>query len=497
MRKQFFLQPGNRTKYGYDAANRQIQRKYPDGSRVTQVYDVIGNRTLLRDATGRYTATFDALDRLSVRTNPANKRITYTYDGISQRRRLADPDGGLFTTVYDAARRITKIINPQAVRTTFGYDTANRRTVKVLGNSSRTTFTYDNADRLTRLVNIKSSGVTISSFGYRYDKTTRRTGVTEASGDRVTWTYDPTYQLVNEKRSGVNSYNVTYTYDPAGNRTVKMESGARTTSTYDAANRLKTAQDGTGRTTFTFDAAGNQTKQVSPSGTITTSVWNFENMNTATRLSSSSIVTLVYNGDQMRVEKDSSSSTRKLIYDGQNILQETDGSNLTQAAYTLEPQEFGNLVSQRQNQSGTWVQVYYAFDGLGSTDSLTNGSQVITDTYTYFAFGVIKASTGTTTNLFTWVGQLGYVRDTETGEYQLHVRQLLPDRGRFKSQDPLGVQPDANLARYVGNSPVTETDPSGQSPAEDTVAKIKRQLGLSDEVADALQEQLVAFDNLT
>ncbi|MBS0264545.1 MAG: hypothetical protein JSS02_21605 [Planctomycetes bacterium] len=194
---------------------------------------------------------------------------------------------------------------------------------------------------MTRLVNIKSSGVTISSFGYRYDKTTRRTGVTEASGDRVTWTSDPTYQLVNEKRSGVNSDNVTYTYDPAGNRTVKMESGARTTSTYHAANRLKTVQDGTGRTTLTFDASGNQTKQVSPTGTITTSVWTFENMNTATKLSSSSIVTLVYNGDQMRIEKDSSSSTRKLIYVGQNILQETDGSNLTQAGFTLEPQEFG------------------------------------------------------------------------------------------------------------------------------------------------------------
>ncbi|MBS0265752.1 MAG: RHS repeat-associated core domain-containing protein, partial [Planctomycetes bacterium] len=173
----------------------------------------------------------------------------------------------------------------------------------------------------------------------------------------------------------------------------------------------------------------------------------------------------------MRVEKDSPSSTRKLIYDGQNILHETDGSNLTQAAYTLEPKEFGNLVSERQNQSGTWVQVYYAFDGLGSTDSLTDASQVITDTYTYFAFGVIKASTGTTTNLFTWVGQLGYVRDTETGEYQLHLRQLLPDRGRFKSQDPAGVGPDANMYRLASNEPVNRTDPSGREPIDPTAIR--------------------------
>ena len=285
--------------------------------------------------------------------------------------------------------------------------------------------------------------------------------MTEATGDRVTWTYDPTYQLTHEQRSGVNSYNVTYTYDPAGNRTLKNDSGALTTSTYDKANRLTYAQDSTGRTTFTFDATGNQSKQLSPTLDITTSVWDFENMNTSVLLPDTTRVTLVYNGDKMRVEKDATSGTARFVYDGQNILLETDGSNLTQAVYTLEPKEFGNLISQRQLQSGTWVPIYYAFDGLGSTDSLTDASQVITDTYTYFAFGVIKASTGTTTNRFAWVGQLLYVRDSETGEFQLHVRQLLPDRGRFKSNDPLGYVPDENPLRYVKNDPINAIDPSG------------------------------------
>jgi uncharacterized protein RhaS with RHS repeats len=59
------------------------------------------------------------------------------------------------------------LINPQGSRTTFGYDAADRRTVKKLGNTARTSFSYDSADRLTRLVNLKSSGVTISSFSYR------------------------------------------------------------------------------------------------------------------------------------------------------------------------------------------------------------------------------------------------------------------------------------------------------------------------------------------
>ena len=108
--------------------------------------------------------------------------------------------------MYDAAQRTTRVVNPQGARTTFGYDAADRRTFKKLGNSARASFTYDNADRLTRLVNIKSSGVTISAFNYKYDNVTNRTGVVEATGDRVTWTYDATYQLTHEKRSGVHSY---------------------------------------------------------------------------------------------------------------------------------------------------------------------------------------------------------------------------------------------------------------------------------------------------
>ncbi|MFN0055460.1 MAG: hypothetical protein ACKV0T_25215, partial [Planctomycetales bacterium] len=47
---------------------------------------------------------------------------------------------------------------------------------------------------------LKSSGTVISSFDYRYDNMANRRGVTEAGGVRVTWSYDASYQLVNERR---------------------------------------------------------------------------------------------------------------------------------------------------------------------------------------------------------------------------------------------------------------------------------------------------------
>jgi RHS repeat-associated protein len=86
---------------------------------------------------------------------------------------------------------------------------------------------------------------------------------------------------------------------------------------------------------------------------------------------------------------------------------------------------------------------------------------VVTDTYTYTAFGETKASTGTTTNVYTWVGELGYFRDAETGSYNLRERPYEPDKARFKSEDPIGLTVDSNLYRYVRNNPTCAVDPGG------------------------------------
>jgi YD repeat-containing protein len=389
----------NRTTFTFDLANRQTGRKYPDGTRVTQVYDVMGNRTLMQDATGRYTATFDPLNRTNLTVNPAGKRITYVFDPIGQREGMFDPDGGRFTYVFGGV-------------TSIAYDNAGGKTLKQLANGARTSFTLDNASWLARIVHLKSTNTTISSFAYQYDKTTHRTGVIEASGDRVTWTYDNAYQLTHEQRSGVNSYNVTHTFDPAGSRIIK-DTGSRTSFVYDPACRLSYSIDGTGRTTFTHDANGNQTRQEVPSGALTTNVWDFENKNTVVINPDLSRVTFTWNGDQRRVEKDTATTTQKFVFDGNNILIVTDGSNLTQSEYTLEPRDYGLLISQRNNDSGTWVDSYHHFDALGSTDSLTDSSEVITDTYVYYAFGESLPGTGTTNNPYTFAGELGYWLDPE------------------------------------------------------------------------------------
>ena len=77
---------GNRTSSVFDGVNQLLNRKYPDGSRVTLAYDSTGNRNTMRDSTGRYTYAFDAVSRKTMVTLPSTQRLTYAFDAVGQRR---------------------------------------------------------------------------------------------------------------------------------------------------------------------------------------------------------------------------------------------------------------------------------------------------------------------------------------------------------------------------------------------------------------------------
>jgi RHS repeat-associated protein len=448
---------GNRITYVYDDADRLTTRRYPDGSRVTFSYDAVNEVIASLDSNGRTTSTYDAARRLQTVTNPAGKRITYVYNGVNLRTLLTEPGGGRFTYGYDSGLRLIQLINPESQRTSWGYDQLNRLASQRLANSTRASYTFDDGDRVTRLVNITSAGTTISSFGYLYDSANNRTRVIEANGDRITWTYDAIYQLIREARSGANGYTNTYSYDPVGNRLKKIQGGQITTFSYDAANQLMKEKlaDGT-ITTIGYDANGNQLKTIS--SIVTTYAWDYENKLTKIRQGNvtPSIATMVYNPDGYRVRRDDSTGTVKFIWDLKNVLLETDQNDVTQAIYSLATADFGLLVSQRRG-----VTNYYHYQGVGSTDRLTDSTGSVTDQYILDGFGNAILTSGTTTNPFRFVGALGYYFDSTQVAYQLRNRFYSSSIGRFLSFDSIMVFPDLDLFQYSKNNPINRVDPLG------------------------------------
>ncbi len=104
------------------------------------------------------------------------------------------------------------------------------------------------------------------------------------------------------------------------------------------------------------------------------------------------------------------------------------------------------------------VRSYHQHDALGNTIALINDSAVVTDTYTYWPYGELRTSTGSTTNPFKFCGAWGYYTDT-TGRTYVRARTLRPGLTRWMTVDPLWPKESAFF--YCLGSPVLHVDPSG------------------------------------
>jgi YD repeat-containing protein len=339
--------------FAYDPVDRLIGKQYNNGDpAVTFAFDAVGNRTQMQDGTGTTGFSYDAVNQTLAVANPGGKTVSYGYDGIGQRRYMITPDGELFTYTFDPAQRLANLVNPQGDATTFQYDSADRRTGVSLANGTSVSLAYDNADRLLEITSLNSLGNVLIGSSYTYDNSVNRTGMYEvrqgAPNGIVTWSYDPTYQLIQEQRSGTLTYDIAHSYDPAGNRLVQTSSGAATTFQYDAANQLQTSTAAAGTTTFQSDQAGNLQLTTTPTGAVTTNTWDGENRLTAVNAPGVSDAN-AFNGDGLRVQIQDSTGTRNIIWDGQAYLLETTASGVTTAVYTQEPTQFGSLISERRN----------------------------------------------------------------------------------------------------------------------------------------------------
>jgi RHS repeat-associated protein len=153
-----------------------------------------------------------------------------------------------------------------------------------------------------------------------------------------------------------------------------------------------------------------------------------------------------YNGLNTRVGKVDSLGTASYRRDGVGVTDDvlSDGTR----GYTPG-------ISQRQGSSTKFV----LDDYLGTTGRLLDASQNVTDTFTYDAFGVQTARTGTTMRPFGYAGSHGYQEDGDTGLKLLGHRYYDPTIGRFLTRDP--IQDGRNWYAYCDNNPLSRTDAAG------------------------------------
>ncbi|MBU2891853.1 RHS repeat-associated core domain-containing protein, partial [Colwellia sp. D2M02] len=140
--------------------------------------------------------------------------------------------------------------------------------------------------------------------------------------------------------------------------------------------------------------------------------------------------------------------------DYSQVLAESDDSDqvLTNYLYGLD------LISQASNNES----YYYLYDGLGSTQALTDSSETVTDTYDYQAFGQVLNQTGETENSYLFTGEQ---YDSELDNYYLRARYYDQEIGRLTQLDTYqgrSVEPASqHKYLYAYSEPVNNIDPSG------------------------------------
>jgi RHS repeat-associated protein len=323
------------------------------------------------------------LDRLLTETTSLGT-VTYTYDTAGRRTSMTVSGQSPVSYTYDATARLRTITQAPLNPVDLQYDAANRRTLLTLPNGVSTEYQYDEASRLVALIYRNALGP-LGDLTYGYD----------AGGNRIATGGSFARTLVPEAVT-------TATYD-AGNRQLAFGSN---TQTFDDNGNLLTRTDGSGTTTYTWDAR-----------------------NRLTGLTGSSLAaSFAYDGLGRRAQKTVNSVLTQFRYDGLDAVGESTGGS---DVHYLRTSSIDEALVRTDNVDSA----HYVADALGSSVALATAGGTLTTTYSYEPFGRTEVTGTPTPNPFRFTGR----EDDSIGLYYYRARYYDPGRGRFVSQDPIGL----------------------------------------------------------
>ncbi len=258
-----------------------------------------------------------------------------------------------------------------------------------------------------------------------------------------------------------------------------------TTDGHDYANTMTTSPAPTSGHTYTYayDNEGNQISRTEKNGSgVTLDVvdytWDFRNRLTEVQSYSVSgtVSTLTqtvnygYDAFDHRVRTTIRNASNvvtldeRFVYDGSNLVTVVDGATLNTMQVYLQAgvgQGGQNQVLAEDTVSGGTPTTRWAMtDYQGTVRDVLDSDGNPLDHIVYSSFGHIVSQSDSTNAIR--IGYAGMVYDTETGLNDDGARYYYAYDGRFMSQDPTGFAAgDTDLYRYVGNSPMDGTDPTG------------------------------------
>ena len=474
---------GDATTFEYDLNDQLVRKVFADDTEIRYRYSPGG----LRTQAGGATATYDAAGRVASVTDSVGQQLSYAYDASGNVTSITSPYG-VTTKLYDGLDRLEEVTDATGA-TGYAYDAVGNLARMEYPNGVVTELDYDD---LYRLIEMRVSGPSGLLARYRYDldATGRRTRVEEtgpATEDRVvTYGYDAAGRLVAETVDGPGvalDQTREYQLDAVGNRlrmTVRNADGeltvdydyddndrlVRKTTSFAAAAPLRTAPlavaaaDGVVAETLLFYDDNGALVRREQGGVADVFSWNPAGRLVAADLRigrpSPTALAFEYDADGNRTAATVDGVTTRYLVDTNRdlpmVLAESEGGQVTTFSHGHDP------IAQTRGGSTHW----YLYDGSMSVRHLVDSAGVVTDSYSYDAFGVDLGSDGATPNPFRYRGEQ---LDESLGMYYLRARYYDQDDGVFLGRDPAAGSPSDprtfHRYLYAGADPVNHLDPTG------------------------------------
>jgi RHS repeat-associated protein len=490
---------------GYDGLNRMKSRNYTPGSSTVATSNVIyqydqgnfkGALSSVSNGVSSTSYTYDGFGRMATSTqnNGTPYSFSYTYSLTDQLTQITYPSGRVIGYTLDAADRANVVKNVLAGTNyaTLQYTAPGGISTLTAGNGTVQTLTWNDRSQpvnlqvtsgVTNLLNLgfyPCSGVAVTSCTSGNNGNLQSQSVTAPSlSVTQTYSYDKLNRLTGASEPGSSGWVQNYQYDPSGNRWVTANTNLpaltletpTTSSWYSTTvpNRINNwAYDQAGNV-LGVTAAGGTTARASCGAGIApgtamlrTACYDTENRMVSETDVNGNTGTYAYDGNGLRVSKAVAGTTTTYVYDGFGYLA---------AEYST---------ATTSSPCGTQT-CYPVLDHLGSTRMLTDatGSNAV-KRYDYLPFGqeLLASTNGRTTGMGYFASPdgsnpkfTGKDRDNETGFDWFEIRHMSGAQGRFQSVDPgnagasLGNPQTWNAYSYVGNNPLSYTDPSGEVAA--------------------------------
>ncbi len=369
-------------------------------------------------------------DAVQTQTKPDGEKLRFSYDSLLGASTMIDEDGRTWGFEYFKIGLGTKVIDPDGGVWSYKYDPTTNLTTEFkdpLGHIK--TYSYDANQNLTEVTDALGNR---ESFTYKSDYNQWLTH-TDKEGRLTTREFDGEGNII--KTIDALGHVTTSTYNDKGWLLTTTDQNGNTTSfTYDAAGNTLSATDALGGTTsFTYDAVSRLTSTADANGKTTSFIYDAGDRLLSVTLPGGGAVSMTYDkNNRLLTRKDPNGNTTTLTY-GTPLWGDDPGcgscSGSDPSASRAHPTKIADALGRATQ---------FTYDKRGNVKTVADANGNVTS-FTYGIFDRLLTSTdangGVTTLTYDKVGNLLKVKDANSHETTFEYDVL---NRRISETDALG-----------------------------------------------------------